>query len=164
MTPLTWDIPGGAKSESVSYSVLSDSFVTPCTATHQTPLSNGKESTCQSRRHKRRVFDPWVGKIPLEEEMATHSNILAWKIPWAEEHGGLYSPWGPKRVRHYGATEYTHHLNETFKAVKLSETESRLVAVRGWEQEEVRSCLMGIEFQSCTVKKVVEVYWITTWI
>ena len=31
---------------------------------------------------------------PLEEEMATHFSILAWKIPWIEEPGGLYSPWG----------------------------------------------------------------------
>ena len=29
-------------------------------------------------------FNPWVGKIPLEEEMAIHSNILAWRIPWTE--------------------------------------------------------------------------------
>ena len=28
---------------------------------------------------------------PLEEEMATHSHILAWKIPWTEEPGGLPS-------------------------------------------------------------------------
>ena len=28
---------------------------------------------------------------PLEEEMATHSSILAWKIPWTEENGG-YNP------------------------------------------------------------------------
>ena len=28
---------------------------------------------------------------PLEKEMATHSSILAWKIPWTEEPGGLYS-------------------------------------------------------------------------
>ena len=28
---------------------------------------------------------------PLEEEMATHSSILAWKIPWAEKPGGLRS-------------------------------------------------------------------------
>ena len=27
------------------------------------------------------VFSPWVGKIPLEEDMATHSSILAWRIP-----------------------------------------------------------------------------------
>ena len=38
-----------------------------------------------------------VGQVdPLEEEMATHSSILAWKIPWTEEPGGLYSPWGLK--------------------------------------------------------------------
>ena len=36
---------------------------------------------------------------PLEEEMATHSSILAWKIPWTEESGGLQSL-GPQRVRH----------------------------------------------------------------
>ena len=32
---------------------------------------------------------------PLEEKMATHSSILAWKIPWTEEPGGL----GLQRVR-----------------------------------------------------------------
>ena len=36
----------------------------------------------------------WVQSLgqddPLEEEMATHSNILAWKIPWTEEPGRLY--------------------------------------------------------------------------
>ena len=31
------------------------------------------------------------GEDPLEEEMTTHSNILAWKIPWTEEPGGLLS-------------------------------------------------------------------------
>ena len=30
---------------------------------------------------------------PLEKGMATHSSILAWRIPWTEEPGG-YSPWG----------------------------------------------------------------------
>ena len=39
-------------------------------------------------------------EVPLEKEMATHSNILAWRIPWKEEPGGLWSmglgyrPWG----------------------------------------------------------------------
>ena len=32
-------------------------------------------------------------KDPLEKEMASHSSILAWEIPWTEESGG-YSPWG----------------------------------------------------------------------
>ena len=36
---------------------------------------------------------------PLEEEMATHSSILAWEIPWTEEPGGLQSK-GLQRVRH----------------------------------------------------------------
>ena len=36
---------------------------------------------------------------PLEEEMATHSNILAWRIPWTEETGGLQFT-GSQRVRH----------------------------------------------------------------
>ena len=31
------------------------------------------------------------GKDPLEKEMATHSGILAWKIPWTEEPGRLQS-------------------------------------------------------------------------
>ena len=36
---------------------------------------------------------------PLEKGMATHSSILAWKIPWTEELGGLQSI-GLQRVRH----------------------------------------------------------------
>ena len=36
---------------------------------------------------------------PLEKEMATHCSILAWKIPWTEELGGLQSM-GSQRVRH----------------------------------------------------------------
>ena len=38
----------------------------------------------------------------LEKEMATHSIILAWEIPWTEEPG---SPWGSKGVRHTLAIE-----------------------------------------------------------
>ena len=36
---------------------------------------------------------------PLEKKMATHSSILAWRIPWTEEPGGLQSM-GLQRVRH----------------------------------------------------------------
>ena len=34
-------------------------------------------------------------EYPLEREVATHSSILAWEIPWTEEHGS-YSSWGLK--------------------------------------------------------------------
>ena len=36
---------------------------------------------------------------PLEKEMVTHSSILAWRIPWTEEAGGLQSM-GSQRVGH----------------------------------------------------------------
>ena len=41
---------------------------------------------------------------PLEEEMATHSSILAWGIPWTEKPGRL-QPMGSQRVRYNLATE-----------------------------------------------------------
>ena len=41
------------------------------------------------------MLETWVRFLgqedPLEKEMATHSSILAWKIPWTEEHGRLQS-------------------------------------------------------------------------
>ena len=47
--------------------------------------------------------ETWVqslgGEDPLEEEMATHSSILAWKIPWTDKPGGLQST-GSQRVGH----------------------------------------------------------------
>ena len=39
------------------------------------------------------------GDDPLEKEMATHSSILVWTIPWTEEHGRLQSM-GSQRVGH----------------------------------------------------------------
>ena len=53
--------------------------------------ASGKEPASQCRRHKRCRFDPWVRKVPFEESVATHSSILAWRIPWAEEPGRLQS-------------------------------------------------------------------------
>ena len=52
----------------------------------------------------------WVRALgqenPLEEEIAAHSSILAWRIPWTEEPGGLQSM-GSQRVRHNLATKTT---------------------------------------------------------
>ena len=42
----------------------------------------------------------------LEEEIATHSSILVWKMPWTEEPGRLHSPWGHKRVRYDWVIEH----------------------------------------------------------
>ena len=54
--------------------------------------ASDKEPACQYKRHKRHRFDTLVGKISFpEKEMATHSSILAWRVPWTEESGGLQS-------------------------------------------------------------------------
>ena len=60
-----------------------------------------------------------MGSIPglvgwenvLEMEMATHSSILAWEIPWTERLGGLHSPWGHKEL------DTTQRLNIFFPAL-----------------------------------------------
>ena len=49
------------------------------------------------------IQETWVQSLgwedPLEKEIATHSGIIAWKIPWMEEPGGLRSM-GSQRVGH----------------------------------------------------------------
>ena len=61
---------------------------------------------------RRPEFDPWVGKSPWRRKcMATHSSIIAWRISWTEETGGLKSM-GLQRTRHNWATNifffFTH--------------------------------------------------------
>ena len=56
---------------------------------------SGKESACNAGDSGL----PLDWEHPLEKEMATHSSILAWRIPWREEPGGLQSM-GSQRVGH----------------------------------------------------------------
>ena len=57
----------------------------------------------QTVRRLSAMLETWVRSLgredSLEKEMATHSSILAWKIPWTEEPGRLQSM-GSQRVRH----------------------------------------------------------------
>ena len=53
---------------------------------------------------------------PLEQQMATHSNVVFWKIPWTEEPGGLYSPWGHKEL---DTTEHAQTEAQTDRALIL---------------------------------------------
>ena len=55
---------------------------------------------------------------PLEKEMATHFSILAWRIPWTEEHGGLQST-GSQSVGHNWATSLSFFLRELKKKKTL---------------------------------------------
>ena len=56
---------------------------------------------------------------PLEKEMATHSSIIAWRIPWIEEPGRP-SPWGPQGVGDHWVTN-----TFTFSALPYQLLESR---------------------------------------
>ena len=60
----------------------------------------------------------WVWSLsqedPMEKEMATHSSILSWEIPWTEEPGGLQST-GSQRVRHNWVHAHTHTHTHTHK-------------------------------------------------
>ena len=57
--------------------------------------------------------ETWVQSLgqddPLEKEMATHSSILAWEIPWTEEPGGLHKSVAPL-APHNGVTRVRHDL------------------------------------------------------
>ena len=59
-----------------------------------------EEASLVAQRLKRlpAMWETWVRSLsredPLEKEMATHSSILAWRIPWMEELGGLQSMGG----------------------------------------------------------------------
>ena len=57
----------------------------------------------QTVKNLRAMWETWVRSLgwedPLEEGMATHSSIVAWRIPWMEEPVGLQSV-GLQRVRH----------------------------------------------------------------
>ena len=58
----------------------------------------GQESACNARDPGNTGSIPGLGRSP-GEGMETHSSILAWKMPWTEEPGGL-SSMGLQRVRH----------------------------------------------------------------
>ena len=64
---------------------------------------NGASLVTQRVKRLPAMWESWARSLgrkdPLEKEMATHSSILAWRIPWTEEPGGLQST-GSQRVGH----------------------------------------------------------------
>ena len=77
----------------------------------------------QRLKHLPAMRETWVRFLgredPLEKEIATHSSIPAWRIPWMEEPGGLQSS-GSQRVGHDRATllSLSHFLKSSFKKLK----------------------------------------------
>ena len=66
-------------------------------------LSTAASLIAQLVKNLPAMQETWVQPLgwedPLEKEMAMHSSILAWRIPWTEEPGGLQSV-GSQRVEH----------------------------------------------------------------
>ena len=80
---------------------------------------NWTELVAQMVKNPPAMWETWVRSLgwedPLEEDMATHSSILAWRIPWTEEPGELQSI-GSERVGHdwatfTGSVKLTHEIN-----------------------------------------------------
>ena len=68
--------------------------------------------------------ETWVQSLgredSLEKEMATHSSTLAWNIPWTEELGAGYCPWGGEES---GMTEQLHFLSSLSEGWKPQQRE-----------------------------------------
>ena len=79
----------------------------------------------------------WVWALgwedPLEEEMAIHSSILAWKIPWTEEPGGLQSM-GSQSVRHSWSDLAHTHTMAAWPGQGLEQKVMPLIHVLDWTQ------------------------------
>ena len=88
-----------------SYVEVLISKVMRCSLWEKIRLRVGVRASLVAQRLKRvpLIWENWVRSLgqedPLEKEMATHSSILAWRIPWMEEPGGLQSM-GSQRVGH----------------------------------------------------------------
>ena len=87
-----------------TWSSVNSDFQVPPKLTSFPGGASGKEPVTNSGRHKRHRFDPWVRKICQKDGMATHSSILAWRIPWTKKSLAGCSPWG---CRESGTAEAT---------------------------------------------------------
>ena len=90
--------PGSTPSQENILSDLTGQVATTCFKWY-----SGASLVAQRLKHLPTTQETWVRSLgwedPLEKEMATHSSSLAWRIPWTEEPGGLWST-GSQRVGH----------------------------------------------------------------
>ena len=70
----------------------------------------GKEFSCWGRRHRETQVRSLGWEDPLEERMATHSSILAWRVPWTEKPG-RHSPQGHTESDKTEATQHAHSIS-----------------------------------------------------
>ena len=111
-----WDSKELDMTERLHYTTL---LASQCNSPLSLPRwHSGKESTFQSRKCRDTQVWSLDQEDPLEKEMATHSSILAWKIAWSEEPGGLQSMrW--QRVGHNWATVHIQDMWVIFTVIIL---------------------------------------------
>ena len=88
----------------------------------------------QRLKHLPALRETWVQFLgredPLEKELATHSSVLAWRIPWTKEPGGLQST-GSQRVGHDFTFTFSHPRcleNASFRAMPCLSNETDFTA------------------------------------
>ena len=92
-------MPGRKSIATVEVSIMPLAEVAPIQylslSLFQIPIFQMTSLVAQTVKHLSTMWKTWVRSLgwedPLEREMATHSSILAWKIPWMEEPGRLES-------------------------------------------------------------------------
>ena len=103
-------------------------------------LSYGASLMAQTVKNLPAMRETWVQspgwEDPLEKEMATHSSILAWRIPWTEEPGRLQSK-GSKRAGQEWVTNTTVSYTESFNVATVKLVNLFLFVTSGfydWEE------------------------------
>ena len=119
----------------ISSMLLKTLFLPSCIKEFILTTPVGASLVAQSVKNPTAMQETWVQSLnweeSLEEIMASHSSIPAWRIPWTEEPGGLQSL-GPQRVGQDWATEHTHvqhpwvWLSPCIVHLKLAQHPSRL--------------------------------------
>ena len=98
--PLALDFPGSSAGKKSTCNAGDPSWIT---GSGRSP----EEGVAQMVKNLPPVWDTWVQSLvwedPLEEGIATHSSILAWRLPWTEEPGRL-QPMGLQRIGHEWVT------------------------------------------------------------
>ena len=102
--------------------------------------TSSKEPACQCRRRKRCGLDLWVREDSLKEGMATHSSILALRIPWTEESGRLQSTGSQSWTWRKWLSTHVQKARTRTKASLVAQTVKNLPAMQetwiqslGWE-------------------------------
>ena len=105
-----WEPSGSRNVEHLAWNTVSTQQMLHLSFPSHAPLYNDRICICICLPAMRETWVQSLGwEDPLEKGMATHSNILAWRIPWTEESGGLQFM-GSQRVGHDWMTNtFTFH-------------------------------------------------------